>query len=66
MDLDSSKEFGISAMVYYIKDFALKTLEKASTSLKPSIDTTIAYLARRDIEPIIFLSRVINGAESRY
>ena len=53
-------------MVYYIKDFALKTSEKASTSLKPSIDTAIAYLARRDIEPIMFLSRVINGAESRY
>ena len=35
-------------------------------TLKPSIDIVIVYLARYNVESIIFLSRVINRIESRY
>ena len=58
MDLDSSKEFGIGAIVYYVKGFKMPE--------KLIVDIPLAYLTRLDVEPIIFLSRVINGAELRY
>ena len=38
-----------------------------TTLSKPSADAyTLVYPIRKDIKPILFLSRVINGAESRY
>ena len=65
VDLDSSKEFGIGAMVYHVKGFLLP---EGLTTLKASSGSQVAlpYPARNDVEPILFLSRVINGAESRY
>ena len=66
VDLDSSKEYGIGAIVYHVKGFQLPeglvTLRKASTGSQ----VPLPYPARDDVEPILFLSRVINGAESRY
>ena len=69
VDLDSSKEFGIGAMVYHVKGFQLPP--NLTTLAKPSADKVLgpadlAYPARQDVEPILFLSRIINGAESRY
>lgn len=51
IDLDASKEFGIGAMLYYVKEQYL-------------VDGQ--YPPRHAIEPVLFLSRLINDAESRY
>ena len=64
VDLDSSKEAGIGAMVYYTKGFMpekLTTLSKSSTE-----GQSLVYPIRNNIEPILFLSRIINGTELRY
>ena len=52
-------------MVYHVKGFQLP---EGLTTLKASTGSQVAlpYPARNDVEPILFLSRVINGAESRY
>ena len=54
INLNASKEFGIEAMLYYVKKPFLK-------NLKP--DT---FPPRHAIEPVLFLSRLITPAESRY
>lgn len=50
IDLDASKEFGFGAMVYHLK----KNL------------TIGNYLARKAVEPILFLSRLLNLAKTWY
>jgi hypothetical protein len=54
VDLDSSKAFGFGAVVYHVKgdDEASKLLD--------------GYPNRADIEPIMFLSRMLSPAETRY
>ncbi len=50
IDLDASKEFGFGAMIYHLKGNL----------------ATGDYLARKAVEPILFLSRLLNPAETRY
>ena len=66
VDLDSSKEAGIGAMVYYTKGFHMPG--SIPTLLKPTAEAPpdLPYPARKDVQPILFLSRIINGAKSRY
>ena len=54
IDLDASKEFGIGAMLYYVKEAYLKDLQPGK------------FPPRHAIEPVLFLSRLVTGAESRY
>ncbi len=53
IDLDASKEFGFGAMIYHVD-------EKAHTGMNT------AYPARNTIQPIMFLSRLLKSAETRY
>jgi transposase InsO family protein len=55
IDLDSSKAFGIGAVVYHVKD-------DDEASPQP-LD---GYPKRTDIEPVMFLSRMLSPAETRY
>lgn len=52
-DIDSSKETGMGAMIYHVKD--------KDSSVKAG-----DYPARSNVEPIIFLSRLLTSAETRY
>jgi hypothetical protein len=52
IDVDSSKEFGVGVMVYHIKE---------GIQLKPG-----QYPSRTDIEPILFMSRLLHTAEHKY
>ena len=52
IDVDSSKEFGMGAIVYHVKE---------GTVLKPG-----AWPKRTEIEPILFLSRLLHPAEKNY
>lgn len=52
VDLDASKEFGFGAMVYHVKPSA-------------AWDGN-GYPPRKAIEPILFLSRLLGDAETRY
>ena len=54
IDLDASKEFGFGAMLYYVKE----------PFLKDSLEGK--YPPRHAIEPVLFLSRLVTDAESRY
>lgn len=49
-DIDSSKETGMGGMIYHVKG-----------TVKPG-----EYPPRRDVEPIVFLSRLLTSAETRY
>ena len=51
IDLDASKEFGFGAMLYYVKE----------AFLEPG-----KYPPRHAIEPVLFLSRLLTDAETRY
>ena len=51
VDLDASKEFGIGAVVYHVKEGCCQPGE---------------YPPRSAIQPIMFLSRLLNSAETRY
>ena len=52
-------------MVYHVKGFQIP--EGLTTLKKPSATkVALGYPARNNVEPILFLSRVINDAESRY
>ena len=55
IDLDSSKAFGIGAVVYHVKGD-----DETSPTLLDG------YPNRTDIEPIMFLSRMLSLAETRY
>ncbi len=50
INLDASKEFGFGLMIYHLK----KNL------------ATGDYPARKVVEPILFLSQLLNPAETRY
>lgn len=50
-DIDSSKETGMGGMIYHIKEGVVQTGE---------------YPAKKDVEPIMFLSRLLTSAEMRY
>ena len=50
IDLDASKEFGFGAMIYHLKGNL----------------ATGDYPARKAVEPILFLSQLLNPAETRY
>lgn len=52
IDLDSSKEFGIGAMVYHVK-------------IGANWDGK-GFPPRKSLEPILFLSRLLTSAETRY
>jgi hypothetical protein len=52
IDLDASKEFGFGAMVYHVKDDDTRDLTK--------------YPPKTAIQPILFLSRLLSSAETRY
>lgn len=62
VDLDASKEFGFGAHIYHSKDDALP---KATTLPKA---TAIEPLApkQKSMQPILFLSRQLTPAETRY
>ena len=49
-DVDSSKETGMGGMIYHVK-----------REIKPN-----EYPSKRDVEPIMFLSRLLTPAETRY
>ena len=51
IDLDSSHAYGVGTMAYHVKNY------------DPS---TAGYPARDDIEPVLFLSKMLNQAESHY
>ena len=51
IDLDASKEFGFGAMLYYVKE----------AFLEPG-----KYSSRHAIESVLFLSRLLTDAETRY
>lgn len=55
VDLDASKEFGFGAMVYHVKDYAVYPR-----------GGTIPYPPKKRIQPIMFLSRLLRPAETRY
>lgn len=57
-DLDSSKE-GMGGMVYHVKE--IDTVDSHGTTAARS-----GYLPRSQIEPILFLSRKLTDAETRY
>ena len=54
IDLDASKEFGFGAHLYYVKEDYLKDLQSGQFS------------PRHAIEPVLFLSRLLTSAETRY
>ena len=54
IDLDVNKKFDFEVMLYYVKKFFLKN------SLKDK------YFSRHAIESILFLSRLVIDAKSRY
>lgn len=50
IDLDASKRWGFAAMIYHVKG-------------DPALD---ASFARTSVQPIMFLSKLLNGAEKNY
>ena len=54
IDLDASKEFGFGAHLYYVKEDYLKDLQPGQ------------FPPRHAIEPVLFLSRLLTSAETRY
>ena len=54
IDLNASKEFGFGAHLYYVKKAFLKDLAPGQ------------FPPRHAIEPVLFLSRLLTPAETRY
>ena len=79
IDLDASKEFGFGAHVYHtkqdelLKPSASEPSEAQSRLQKPSLDSENAPLKplsdapkQKSLQPILFLSRQLTSAETRY
>ena len=80
IDLDASKRFGFGAMAYHVsyanphhsrgkeanlKSFHTSGAEKAS-SKEETEPASPDYPSRSDVKPILFLSRLLKDAETRY
>ena len=56
VDIDASKEAGVGSIVYHLK----------TETVYSFFATDISYPHRRDIQPIMLLSRLLKPAETRY
>lgn len=63
IDLDASKEFGFGAHVYHLRTDLTKP-PPDGTSIP--VSTSSPAPTQKDTEPILFLSRVLTDAETRY
>ena len=66
MNLDANKEFEFEAYVYYVKDDD-SLLRKGFADAKPSADAIKADVPKQKfLQSILFLSRQLTSAETRY
>ena len=59
IDLDASKRFGFGAMAYHVAN------SKTTPKTAPEISRDL-FPSRTDVRPILFLSRLLKDAETRY
>src|SRR5947209_5549773 len=67
-DIDTSKAFGISIVVYHVKDDGSEALTATADCSKLPIEgaTKPKYPKKHNVEPIMFLSCWLSSAEHRY